>query len=151
MPNFPNFPFKAVVGGVETTVTGTYHGLYITRGCGLVTERSITPVRNSRNLFEMAQASRRQRRGPQGFFRTGKILSPRERYERASYARAWLRWLLSKQDPMPAREVLWRASREGISQRSLQRAKKRLGIRSRKVGGKLHGWGAVWLWSAIPG
>src|SRR5262245_30744966 len=109
MPNFPNFPFKATVCGVETTVTGTYRGLYKTVGCGMVTERSITPLPNSRQRFEMAQAERsRRRRGPQGFFRTGEILSPRERYERAAYARAWLRWLLSKQDSMPAREVLWR-------------------------------------------
>jgi putative DNA primase/helicase len=61
-------------------------------------------------------------------------------------AMAWLRDLLAD-GPLPARTVLDAAKRDGHAQKTVNRAKGRIGARSHKHGGQ----GGAWMWELPPG
>lgn len=65
--------------------------------------------------------------------------------QRAKQTRAWLADLL-KSGPLPAKKVLYLAKLAGVPERSLRRAKRRLGVVSVKQGGLNGRQGAVWFW-----
>lgn len=102
--------------------------------------------------FSQAELERRERElqaskpkkqwTPQGCFRDRRM-SPRERQFRADETRLWLMELLYK-GPLPAREVLQRASAEGVPLRGLHRAKRHYGVESIRVGGLA--WRGKWVW-----
>jgi hypothetical protein len=154
MSRFLNHSFATLVCGVPTPVGASHHprleAWYQTRGCRAAPASPRTPSATHkplmRNRFEIEFEKGAEERRPRGFF-AEEPLEPSERRERMMFARAWLDWILSK-GPRPAREVLSLAKLEGIPVRGLRRAKKFLGVRSYKFGGKQGGHGAVWVWFA---
>lgn len=60
-------------------------------------------------------------------------------------AKDWLQDVL-KEGPVPAADVFDQAKADGIAERTLKYAKKELGVRTEKIGGK----GGSWLWSLGP-
>jgi hypothetical protein len=143
------FPFKVRIGGHVVTVTGRhYSGLFETEGFGLI-RGPLVPIETQEPAAAYAQLpvtspDRAKVWKRQGCFRR-EPLTVVERNLRAERARSWLRKTLA--GPMPASQVYALAKRAGIPARGLRRAKKRLGVKSCKVGGRHQGWGSVWFWS----
>jgi hypothetical protein len=145
-------PLKAKVGGRVVTVTELHWSgrYYATDGAGLV-PLHIVPIVEEAQEMRRAQA-RWAVSAPdpvkvwkrQGCFRSEPLTSY-ERTVKAERARTWLRKTLT--GPMPAKAVFELARKAGIPARGLKRAKRRLGVKSLKVGGKHRGWGAVWMWA----
>lgn len=81
----------------------------------------------------------------QGFFKDDKPMPRHEVALKASNARLWLETLLFH-GPVLARLVLKLAREEGFSECALRRAKKRHGIKSKRMGGKGTGRQNPWIW-----
>jgi hypothetical protein len=95
------------------------------------------------------QASNPKQWTPRGFFRTrSRPMSRREVALKASNARLWLEAILNA-GPRPAVEILRLAKLEGFSECGVRRAKKRLGVKTVKTGGRQHGYGAKWMWQSV--
>jgi|SRR5215831_10396857 len=166
----PPLPFKALIttGGrsVETTILATvyYAGrtLYRTKGCGLVPAEAITPIAIATwRAPNDPLADYDRLKQPLSFamsskpvfdadvYRTMQSVRPRTERdfwrERTQTNRAWLADIL-KSGPLPTLEILRRAKEDGIAERSLRRAKKRLGVVAFKKGGRDGRDGAVWFW-----
>src|SRR5262245_37983203 len=103
MSRFLNHSFARLVCGVPTPHQASHHprleAWYQTRGRAAAPASPVTPSATPRNQFETAEPPPVWRR--QGFFKQ-EPLSPEERRERMTFARAWLDWILSK-GPLPAR------------------------------------------------
>ena len=166
----PPLPFKALIssGGrqIETTITAAvrYGGgtLYRTKGCGLVRAEAITPIAVStwrlpkdpltdhdslKHPLSFAKSD--QRSFDADVYRTMQSHTPKTERdfwrERTQTNRAWLADIL-KAGPLPTLEILRRAKEDGIAERSLRRAKRRLGVLAFKKGGRDGRDGAVWFW-----
>jgi hypothetical protein len=144
-----NFPFHIRLGASLVTVTGLHHSkrYYTTDGYGLVPQR-VTPIEAQEPGPAYAQVSVTSPKAwkRQGCFRR-EPLTVDERNRRAERARSWLRKTLDG-GLMPAAEVIRLAHKAGLNEWALRRAKKRLGVRAVKVGGRRQGWGAKWFWRA---
>jgi hypothetical protein len=145
------FPFKARIGGHVVTVTGRhYTGLFETKGFGLI-RGPLVPIETQEPAAVYAQLpvtspDRAKVWKRQGCFRR-EPLTIVERNRRAERARSWLRRTLDG-GLMPSARILELARRSGINEWALRRAKKRLGIKAVKIGGKRQGWDAKWFWTA---
>jgi hypothetical protein len=153
MSRFLNHSFATLVCGVPAPHQASHHprleAWYQTRGCRAALASPVTPsiaYKPPRQSLQVEAPGLEERR-PRGFFADAEPMTAEERRERMTFARAWLEWVLGS-GPLPAREVLRLARLEAIPERGLRRAKKFLGVRSCKFGGKQGGRGAVWVWFA---
>ena len=100
-------------------------------------------------LAKMAQTEQKQRREwiPTGFFKGGWRAirdASLTRNNRSYLYRIWLETTFT--EPTPAREVFQLARREGFSVWGLRRARIRLGVKTKRAGGKGTGRKNPWIW-----